>query len=413
MQKKRLLGPWRRSFQWFASLLILLLPWGHIGEVSLLRIDVPNLSLQLFGATLRIEELYLLLFFSLAMVLFFLLTTLVFGRIWCGWTCPQTTLSDISEWVALKLNLKISDFRLQGALWRKILLHLFFILVAVLVGSNMLWYFIEPQQYFAQIVSGQLHPVALGTLLIVAAAVYADLAFLRRLICRDFCPYGRFQTVLVDTATFTLQRPASEAPRCIECGACVRACPMEIDIRQGYQIECINCGRCLDACRKIMGKRQQPGLIGYHFGTSGEGPRAVINPRTILLTIGATGLLGLFVLSVQMRPEASLKIALSHQVGSRVTDGNQISFFNAWINNRSTEEAEYQLRAQNQQNGQSLTIKGPTSNIVLESGQNRKVDLVLVTPFDGKKSTIVFSLIDHAGRTMAETEALITPGQSR
>ena len=100
MQKNRLLGPWRRSFQWFMSLLILLLPWGRIDSASVLRIDIPSLSLHLFGTTLRIEELYLLLFFSLALVLLFLLITLVFGRVWCGWACPQTTLSDLAEWAA-------------------------------------------------------------------------------------------------------------------------------------------------------------------------------------------------------------------------------------------------------------------------------------------------------------------------
>ncbi len=414
MQKKRLLGPWRRSFQWAISLLILLLPWGRIDAVGLLRIDIPSLSLHLFGATLRIEELYLFLFFSLALVLFFLLTTLSLGRVWCGWACPQTTLSELAEWAARKLKLKIINSQIQGASGRRFLLQLFFILLALLVASNLLWYFIEPATYFRQLFSGQLHPVAVGTLLIVAAAVYLDLAFLRRIICRDFCPYGRFQTVLIDTSTLSLQLPHSEAPRCIDCGACVRSCPMQIDIRQGYQIECINCGRCLDACRKVMHKRQQAGLIGYYFGNAGKGYRALFKPQSLLLATGFIGLLILLLFSVKMRPEATLKVALSQQVASRrLADGNQASFFNAWINNRTTARAEYSLTAKYQSDGQNLQLKGPSREIVLAGGQNQRVDFVLVTPFTGHESRVRFILSSSDGRLLAESNALITPNQSR
>ncbi len=414
MQNNRLLGPWRRRFQWLISLLILLLPWGRIDNVSILRIDIPSLSLHLFGATLRIEELYLLLFFCLILVLIFLLTTLVFGRVWCGWACPQTTLSDLAEWSAGKLNLKINKYRLQGPFWRKALLHIFFVVLAFLVSSNFLWYFIEPRNYFYALVTGQLHPFALGTLLIGATTVYLDMAFLRRLICRDFCPYGRFQTVLIDKTTLALQLPESEAPRCIECGSCVRSCPMEIDIRQGYQIECINCGRCLDACRQIMNKRQQPGLIGYYFGVNGDGRHALFNPRTLPLALGLVGLLILLLFAVKMRPEATLKASMSHHVASRrLENGNQASFFNAWINNRTTTKSGFNIIAKDPNNGQELLLKGPTRNIILEGGQNQKVDFVLITPFTGKTSQVRFILNSIDGRQLSETDALITTNQSR
>jgi len=414
MQYNHILGPWRRSFQWLISLLILLLPWGRINDISILRIDIPSLSLHLFGATLRIEELYLLLFFCLILVFIFLLTTLVFGRVWCGWACPQTTLSDLAEWSAGKLNLKTTKYRLQGTIWRKTLLHFFFITLAFLVGSNLLWYFIEPRRYFGQLLTGQLHPFALGTLLIVAAAVYLDMAFLRRLICRDFCPYGRFQTVLIDQTTLALQLPESEAPRCIKCGACVRSCPMEIDIRQGYQIECINCGRCLDACRKVMSKRNQPGLIGYYFGAKESARRALINPRTLPLALGLISLLILLVFAVKLRPEATLKVSMSHQVASRrLDDGNQASFFNAWINNRTTVESNFDIFAKDPDNDQELLLKGPTRNIVLQGGQNQKVDFVLITPFTGNNSQVRFILKNIEGRQLSEADALITPNQSR
>src|SRR5210317_1756579 len=101
-----LLSPWRRRCQWGATLLLLLIPWFRIKGDSLLRVDIPELSLYFFGQTLRIEELYLVLLFSLLLTLGFLLITMVLGRVWCGWLCPQTTLTDLAEWFASRLGLR-------------------------------------------------------------------------------------------------------------------------------------------------------------------------------------------------------------------------------------------------------------------------------------------------------------------
>lgn len=413
----RLLGPWRRGWQWIVSLCILLLPFGHIGhigQVSLLRLDFSSLSIEFFGTILRIEELYLLLIFSLILTLFFLLGTLFLGRVWCGWACPQTTLSDLAEWAARRLDLKIEAGRITGPFIRKLLLQAFFLFLGLLVGCNLLWYFITPRTFFDQISGAQLHPAALGFLLITATIIYLDLAFLRRLFCREFCPYGRFQTVLVDPATLTLSLPDSESARCIECGACVRACPMNIDIRRGYQIECINCGRCLDACRKVMHKRNEAGLIGYHFGSSNNSWRDLLSLRTLLLSIGFIGLAALLGATVMLRAEATLKLALSHQVSSRrMADDTQATFFNAWVNNRSASANTYQIKARNAQDDAPLPLKGPTRKIDLAAGENRKVDFVLISPFRKVDIQVTFELIDRSGKVLDSTKARITARQSR
>ena len=127
---------------------------------------------------------------TLAFGLFFLLVTLVFGRVWCGWACPQTTLSDVAEWLARRLGLQTRDNRLQGAPWRKLLLQFAYLALALLVAANLLWYFIEPRRFFADLIAGRLGFAAWATLAIVALTVYLDLALVRRLLCRDFCPYG-------------------------------------------------------------------------------------------------------------------------------------------------------------------------------------------------------------------------------
>jgi cytochrome c oxidase accessory protein FixG len=403
-----LLSPWRRACQWGATLLLLLVPWFQVNGTSLLRIDIPGLTLHFFGQTLRIEELYLVLLFSLALTFGFLLMTMMLGRVWCGWLCPQTTLTDLAEWFAARLGLqgkkKSTDKRLQ----QKFILHLSYLLLAFLVSANLLWYFIEPLAFFSKLVSGQLHYAAWTSLLLVALIIYLDLALVRRLMCKEFCPYGRFQTVLADQSTLTLHLPAAELKRCIECGSCVRACPMDIDIRCGYQVECINCGRCLDACRQVMAKRDQPGLIRYTFGTSGEGIKALFNLRTLLLSMGTLVLIVILLFAAYQRPSASLKIALSHSVASRtLKDGNRATFFNAWVNNRSRTKASYHIEARQAGNGSPLLLKGQTRQLMLEAGENLRVDFVLVTAVPSAELKVEFLLLDQNGAQLAVANAHI------
>ncbi len=404
-----LLSPWRRRFQWLSSLLILLLPWLQPGGNSLLRIDVPTLSLHLFGQVLRIEELFLFLLFCLAFGISFLLTTLISGRVWCGWACPQTTLNDLAEWFARKIKLKVVANKLQGDTWRKGFAQTFYLLLAALVSANLIWYFIEPQRFFGSMLNGQMHYGVWLTFLCLTVTIYLDLALVRRLMCKEFCPYGRIQTTLVDPATLTLQMPDSEKARCIKCGSCIRCCPMEIDIRAGYQVECINCGRCLDACRQVMQKRQQPGLIYYTFGVDKLGTKALFNPRTIILSLALLVLTSILSVSVLTRADASLKVAVSHTVASRILkDGQQATFFNAWVNNRSTNAEIYHLQAKTLA-GKDLTIKGQTKQLQLAAGQNQKIDYVLVSPPANEPFMIEFILLNKDERQLALTEAQITP----
>jgi len=406
MKNKNRIGPWRRLFQWATTLLLLLLPWLEVDGKSLLRIDIPGLNLYLFGQVLRIQELYLVLLATLIFVLGFLLVTVVLGRVWCGWLCPQTTLSDVAEWAARRLGLTVKHNRLHGHLSGKFILQGVYLFLAFLVAANLLWYFITPPLFFIRLVTFDLHYVAWVTFLLTGLLVYFDLAVVRRLMCSDFCPYGRIQTSLVDKATLVLHLPDAELERCIECGSCVRSCPMEIDIRQGYQIECTNCGRCLDACRQVMAKRNEPGLIRYTFGLHGEGAIGLLNPRVLLPAVSILALLVLLCVALVARPSASLKIAVSHTAASRrLTNDQTGTFFNAWINNRSQEAASYTLQAREKKSGAALTLKGQV-RAELAAGENRRLDFILVTPAN-ESLTIEFVLADPEGLELSVAEAYI------
>ncbi len=400
------IGPRRRWFQWASTLVLLLLPWLELDGKSLLRIDIPGLRLYLFGQVLRIEELYFVLLAALIFVLLFLLITVVLGRVWCGWACPQTTLSDVAEWLARRLGLTVRHNKVHGTLPSKILLQGIYLGLAFLVASNLLWYFIPPRLFFVRLFSLDLNSAAWITFIATGLLVYLDLAVVRRLMCSDFCPYGRFQTALVDKATLTLHLPDTELDQCIDCGSCVRTCPMEIDIRQGFQVECTNCGRCLDACRKVMAKQKKPGLIRYTFGLHGEGVKGLFNPRVLLPACALVVLLVVLGITLVDRPSASLKVSVSHTVSSRtLADGRIGTFFNAWVNNRSRQPAVYTLQARQKKSGAMLPVKGQT-RAKLVPGENRRLDFVLVTPTDEPR-TVEFVLTDQQGTERAVTEAYI------
>jgi polyferredoxin len=406
------LGSWRQLCQWVCTLTLLAVPFVRIDGRSLLRLDLPTLSLQAFGHTFRIEELYLFLLLSIALVLVFLLVTLALGRAWCGWACPQTTLADLAEGFARLIGVRVTAGRIEGNGWQTALLQVFHCLVALLFAANLVWYFVSPYDFFARLLAADLGGGMLLTLAVTAGIVWFDLAFVRRLLCREFCPYGRFQSVLVDPGTLTLRFHPDEAARCIRCDACVRSCPTGIDIRRGFQIECINCGRCLDACREVMARLGQPGIIRYTFGLQDKGLKALFNLRMGLVLVALLGVTTALVLSAVHLPETSLKLARSAAAPRQLEDGRLVNFFTAYVTNRASAAGVFTLSAQ-LADGSPLEIRGPKTDLRLATGERRRLDFAVVAPAGPRSAAApaIFVLRDSQGRVTAQSDALITGPQ--
>lgn len=400
MSTPHLITPWRRLFQWTLAVLWFGIPFVRVGGQGLLEIDLPAQTLHLAGTAFRVEELLLFWLVVMSVLFFFLLITMVLGRVWCGWACPQTAFVDLAEAVARRLGLQVQEHRFTGPVGLRFLLVLFFLAGALLAGASFVWYFLPPGEYFQRLGRGEPGIWPLGTTLTLAGLVFLDLVWLRRLFCRDFCPYGRFQTIIIHPGTLTLRTLPSQAERCLDCRACVRACPMGIDIRDGYQIECINCAGCLDACRQVMAPRGEGGIIGYTFGYGERGWRTLLDLRLGAITLVLLGLLVTLVITAGHLAPVSLK--LQRAAGMKTVarpDGRIATVFTGYLRNRTDQELHLTIAAA-LVDGEPLPVSG-SSQLLVAVDENRRLQLGVVTPVpSGQPLAVIFTVSDQQGRKL-------------
>jgi len=329
MTTSRRIGTWRRGAGVAQSAIFLGLPFLTVRGESALRFDVPTLRLHLFGATLWMDEFFVLLLGLLAATFVFLLVTFLWGRVWCGWSCPQTILGDLTDSLASERARK----RRRPA--RLALAWLGVAGVSVLFSAATLWYFVPPAEFFSGLVALDLGPVLGWSWAVLGAILFLDLGFVRGRFCVSACPYAKLQGVLFDRSTLVVAYDEGRDAECIDCGACVRVCPTGIDIRDGLQAECIACAQCVDACAPILAKFGRPTLVDYFWGSPGGRPRflrpAVLGLGAVsLLAVGATVAAGIHAGRTSLDLTAALSSTFSPRVGpdGRVVNAYEVSFEN-------------------------------------------------------------------------------------
>jgi len=291
--------PWRikRYYLYtFVTMFVLILPWIQIDGNHFFLLSFDKLKLHLAFIQYDMQELYLMPFLLMLMFLGIFGMTVMGGRVFCGWVCPQTVFRviyrDLIETKILGLRGRIKNKQKEPDMSKpenkvkKVIAVLMWSVLAIVAASNFLWFFVPPEDFFAYLADFNNHWTLFGAVIGIALFLIYDIVFMKENFCIYVCPYSRVQSVLYDEHTvmalydmhrggniydghekkFSKQKDivaAEPHAECTACESCVTVCPTHIDIRQGLQLECINCLECVDACTTVMGKLGKESLVTW------------------------------------------------------------------------------------------------------------------------------------------------------
>ena len=352
--------PWRRCGEALQAVLIIGTPFIRINGESALRFDIPTLSLHVFGVSLWMEEFFIVVAATIFLTFLIVLITLLFGRIWCGWLCPQTVIVDFTRFVD-KASAKGPGYRLFS--------YAATFAVSVVIAASLIWYFVSPYEFFGRLRAWDLGKIVWGFWIVLTGILFLNFAFLRHRFCATVCPYAKMQSVLYDRKTLVIAFDPARKDQCMACMACVRTCPVAIDIRKGLSGACINCAECIDRCTEMTGKRGEKSLIGYSFGLPGTGGR-IVRQNAVMIGL-ATAAFFVFTLYLLFSRVPVDVVAMTNQgFPPRIAaDGLAMNSYLLSLRNLSRTDLELHLRVGRGDGKASITPE----RVLLKAGEYRKV----------------------------------------
>ncbi|MCP4402764.1 MAG: 4Fe-4S binding protein [bacterium] len=370
----------RRFTQVVSTLVIGILPF-----LNIIRIDIPTLRFYFLNTVLWVEEFYFLFLFFMFCVWVILTFSMLYGRVWCGWMCPQMTLVEFTLWLrsALCHVLKLDPEERSPINCTVITIATACItgMLGFCIGFILVSYFNDPYAMIADLLSGQIDPIALGCIVGIGILVFIDLMFWRETFCAKACPYAMLQMVMTDDNTQIVRYHTGREHECIQCHACVRACIMKIDIRKSpYQTECIHCGDCVDACATVRSclDNPSPSLISFTWGENQKDTQTPVlhklglfdAKRWILVSLALIFFSALIILS-QIRQPLAASIAGDRLTLYRTGDaGEIINDYILKITNRSIEREIMKIVCPEHL---TCTSEKEIQSVALDIGETRKI----------------------------------------
>ncbi len=348
-------------------------PYISIGGEPLLLFDIIHRKFVLFGVVFWPQDFHLFVIGLISIIISIVTFTVVYGRVWCGWACPQTIFMEvvfrrIEYWIegsGDQQRIRNNGEDTFDKFWRKLLKHFIFILISLAITHTMLSYIVGSETVHEYITGSPSDNMSVFmAIMIFTGAFYFVFAYFREQVCSLVCPYGRLQGALLDNntlmVTYDFKRGESRGPMrknedrslsgkgdCVNCHKCTTVCPTGIDIRDGIQLECINCTACIDACDGVMERYKLPkGLIRItSLNNVEKGEKFRWTPRIIAYTGLMVALLGVLVVLFNLRSDYETTILrVQGSLFQKLEDGRLSNIYNYKIVNKTNEETELSIK---------------------------------------------------------------------
>ena len=402
-------------------------PFVRIGGQPLLLFNIFERQFVIFGVTFWPQDFYL---FGLATITFFvsiILFTVVFGRVWCGWACPQTIFMEmvyrrIEYWIEgdAKQQRKLNDGPwTTSKLIKKVSKQVIFFAIAVLIAHVLMAYLVSIEQVKSIVTSSPYeHWGGFIAMVFFSLLFYWVFSYFREQACVAVCPYGRLQGVLLNEDSMTVAydfnrgeprgkmkkgEVSEDSGDCIDCKLCVHACPTGIDIRNGTQLECVNCTACMDACDDVMTKIDKPiGLIRISsYNAILEGSKSIFTSRVMAYSVVLLALVTVTTTLMLMRSDIdATMLRVPGQLYQKTEDGKIQNLYNVLFVNKTYDPVVLTVRLRDFPDADITKIGDEI--IVLEGNSTLESVFFIVLPkerLNGAKTPVVLEVI-HNGEVI-------------
>ncbi len=389
--------------QWFGYSLLaffIIAPFIKIKGEQFLLFNILERKFVIFGTVFWPQDFHIFVFGMLIFMVFIVLFTVVYGRIWCGWACPQTIFMElifrrIEYWIegdANKQRKLNNGPNTTEKILKKTTKHGIYLLISFLISNLFLSYIIGINSLYKIITDPvSQHWIGLLSIIVFTLLFYGVFAYVRDIVCTHICPYGRLQGVLLDeqslVVAYNYQRgeprghlnkseEVNDQGDCIDCSLCVQVCPTGIDIRDGLQLECVNCTACIDACDDVMIKINKPTrLIGFYSSKEIEDNSSKQNnTRALAYTIVLSILLLIFGWLLFSRSIVGGTLLRAKGTSYQFNDDGTVSnLYNLELINKSNGDLPFELKTMDT----DFTIKMVNPRDVLKKGETAQFSFFL------------------------------------